>query len=332
MAEVQTELDAESAILSAVMGDEPPVSAPDADDLDKVEARDVSSPEEAKEERAEPEVETKAEDPVEDVIEVPGEEGQEPTRYTLKEAVEALQGRQAFEAQKDQVYAQVVQRAQQEAGQLYAQARQYTQGVQHQLQAVLQVIQPPQPPDLSMLNPQSQNYNPDQYHLAFAQFQQAGMRYQQVQHMAQALGERVTQQQLWEEEQRLDGELVRLQKAWPDFGVPERQEAFAKDMQREYGYSPEELDASLTDHRNALVARDALAYRALKKGASAVKEQVQKAAPKLVRSKQEAKGSPSQSRDAHGKFTGEALAALKKTNSDDAAAAFFAGLSRAGRI
>jgi hypothetical protein len=332
MPEAQTELDAESAILSAVMGDEPPVSAPDTDDLDRVEAKDVTSPQEATEEKAEPEVEAKAEDPSDDVIEVPGEEGQEPTRYSVKEAVEALQARQKLEAEREQIYTQTIEQGRQAATQLYTQAREYTQGVQHQLQAVLSLIAPPQPPNMAMLDPANPAYNPDQYHLAFAQYQQAGMRYQQAQHIAAQLGQRVSAQQEWEQGQRLDVELVRLEKAWPDFTNPEKRDAFVKDMQKEYGYTLEELDDSLTDHRNALVARDALAYRAMKKGAPAVKEQVQKAAPKLVRSKQEAKGSPAQARDSGGKFTGEALAALKRTNSDDAAAAYFAGLSRSGRI
>jgi hypothetical protein len=63
-----------------------------------------------------------------------------------------------------------------------------------------------------------------------------------------------------------------------------------------------------------------------------VKAKVEAKAPKLVRSKQEAKGSSAQARDTKGQYASDAKARLAKSNSDDDAAAFFTGLVKAGRI
>lgn len=329
MPEVETELGAENAILSAVMGDE--TAPPDVDDLNRVSEREVREPEDAKVETEE-KVEAAPEDDGEDFIEVPTEEGKDPLRFSVKEAVEALQARQQFEAQKEQVFSQITGEAQRQVTQAMTQTRSYIENVSQHAQAVLAQLAPPQAPPVVMLDPNSQHYNPDQYHLQRGLYEQAMGRYQNIQQQAVALGERARQQQEWEDVQRRTQEDQILLRLWPETRDDAYSDKVWADVKQHYGFSEDEIYAALSNHKAALVVRDALAYRAMKNGAPQVKEQVQKAAPKLVRSKQEAKGSPAQARDTSGKFTGAALAELRKTNSDDAAAAFFAGLSRAGRI
>lgn len=331
MPEVETELGAENAILAAVMGDE--TAPPDVDDLDRVSEREVREPEDAKVETEEKvEAKEEAADDGEDFIEVPTEEGKEPLRFTVKEAVEALQGRQQFEAEKGRVIEEITGQARQQVTQAMTQTRSYIENVSQHAQAVLSQIAPPQPPPVVMLDPNSQHYNPDQYHLQRGLYEQAMGRYQNIQQQAVALGERARQQQEWEDSNRRSQEDQILMRLWPETRDDAYSDKVWADVKQHYGFSEDEIYAALSNHKAALVVRDALAYRAMKNGAPQVKEQVQKAAPKLVRSKQEAKGSPAQARDTSGKFTGAALAELRKTNSDDAAAAFFAGLSRAGRI
>lgn len=331
MPEVETELGAENAILAAVMGDE--TAPPDVDDLDRVSEREVREPEDAKVETEEKvEAKEEAADDGEDFIEVPTEEGKEPLRFSVKEAVEALQARQQFEAEKGRVLEEITGQARQQVTQAMTQTRSYIENVSQHAQAVLAQLAPPQPPPVVMLDPNSPHYNPDQYHLQRGLYEQAMGRYQNIQQQAVALGERARQQQEWEDVQRRKQEDEVLMRLWPETRDDAYSDKVWADLRQHYGFSEDEIVAALSNHKAALVARDALAYRAMKSEAPKVKEQVQKAAPKLVRSKQEAKGSPAQARDSSGKYTASALAELRKTNSDDAAAAFFAGLSRAGRI
>lgn len=329
MAEVQTEMDAENAIMAAVMGD---VAPPDTEDLDKVEAREVTSQPDAEEEGEE---ETQAAAPEEDgeeFIEVPGEEGQEPTRISLKDAIEAVQSRQQFEGEKARVLEQITGEARQHVSQSMAQTRAYMQNAGEYVQAVLQHLAPPQPPHPAMLDPNNQAYNPDAYHLQRANYEQAMGRFHQVRQQAEGLVQGARQQQEWEEANKRAQEDQILVRLWPETKDDAYNDKVWADLRQHYGFSEEEIIASLSNHKAALVARDALAFRAMKNKAPEVKQQVQKTAPKLVRSKTEAKAGSPQSRDTKGQYASGALQALRKTQSDDAAAAFFAGLSKAGKI
>jgi ABC-type methionine transport system ATPase subunit len=72
-----------------------------------------------------------------------------------------------------------------------------------------------------------------------------------------------TQQQLAERQktEAEEHEIAKLTKVWPEFKDDQARNGFVSAMQKHYGYSFDELDASMTDHRNALVARDAIKWR-----------------------------------------------------------------------
>jgi hypothetical protein len=329
-----TEAAAESALLTAVM-------APDEGDIGQAPSQEVrdADPDAAIEEEETPEQEetkAKADDkaePDEDEIEIAGEEGQEPKRLKVADLVEKAQAYERIEAQKAQIIERVEQEAVSQATQRLRQVEQVGQQTAYMLQAALQMLGEPQPPNAeAMLNPSSPQYDPDGYHRAYAQYQRASQQYGQARQLGSQLVQQAQTAQAQANEHRETLELQRLTRAWPEFGQRETLDKFVNDMGKSYGFSAEELDAVLTDHRQALVARDALAYRAMKAQSGDVKAKVEAKAPKLVRSKQEAKGSPAQARDQKGQFAQNALGRLKQTNSDDDAAAFFTGLVKAGRI
>ncbi len=338
---IENEAQAEDVLLAAF--------APDVEDIDATRAQheqvrsdpDVEAVGEEEEEA--PEVEVKEGEPAkagagaaeeeEDYVEIPGEEGQEPTKLKVADLVASHQEFEKFRGQQAQILDQVETRAIQAATQRYQQVEQWSTQAASMVQATLQLLQPPQPPNAdAMLNPASQQYDPDGYHRAFANYQRGMAQFQQAQQMGEHLSKQAQQAQARANDEREGRELERLQRAWPEFSKPDTMNQFVGDMQRAYGFTPQELDAVLTDHRQALVARDALAFRAMKAKSGEVKAKVEAKAPKLVRTKQEAKGSSAQARDVQGKFASSALANLKKTNSDADAAAYFAGLSKAGRI
>lgn len=340
MAELSTEQNAENILMGAFAaemggGDEGEKRDPNqlegGQDLDqRDEQEEVVEGEEKPETKAKAEAETEVE---EDTVEIPGEEGQEPTRIALKEVLAGYQEYKQIETQRAEIIERTQREATEQATQSYRQVEQYAQRVAVNLQAALQLLQPPQPPNADeMLNPSSPKYDPDAYHRLYAGYQRTAMQYNQAQGVAQQLLQQAQHASEQASEQRETQELQRLERAWPGFSQPEALNKFVSDMGKAYGYSPQELDASLNDHRNALVARDALAYRAMKAQSGDVKAKVEAKAPKLVRSKQEARGSTTQQRDAGGKFVGGAYADFKKTGSDDAAARMFAGLLKAGRI
>lgn len=331
---IDSEAAAESALMGAIMAPEQQVSPPDAQDIDQ---DDIQAPNEVEGEQREEAPEAKTEEaaaPEDDEIEIPGDDGKEPTRLKVADLVAKAQEFDRIEAQKAQIIEQVEREAAGRAAQHFQAVEQYSQQTAYMIQAALQMLQPPQPPNAdAMLNPASPQYNPDEYHRQFAAYQRMQGSFQQAQGLGNELMRRAQEAQAQAQDQRETQELQRLQRAWPEFSQPETMNKFVDDMTKTYGFTPQELDAVLTDHRQALVARDALAFRAMKAQSGNVKAQVEAKAPKLVRSKQEAKAStPQRARDGSGQFVSGALADLKNTNSDDAAARYFAGLVKAGRI
>lgn len=333
--EIQTEAQAEDALFAAIL-------APDEQVLDELKLdppQDVDETEEGaegadSEPQAKPEAKAKAEEaaPEEDEVEIPGEEGAEPKRVKVADLVASHAAYEKLRGQEAQIIERVETEATQRVTAHYKQVSDYTQQVGLQVQAALQLLQPPQPPSPELIDPNSPRYNPDGYHLAFANYQRAHGQYQQAQAVGKQLLDAANDANARATDARETQELQRALRVWPEFGQPDTQQKFISDMGKAYGYSPQELDASLTDHRNLQVARDALAFRAMKAQSGDVRKQVEAKAPKLVRSKQESKGGGAGARDDKGRFASESLAAAKKSGTDDAWARHFAELSRQGRI
>ena len=217
---------------------------------------------EAEEEAPELEAQAKTANQDEDPeFEIADPESGESRKLKLSELVEAEREYTAFKEQKTQILANVQNEAMTYAQGMVEQTRAQMTQVGHQLQAVLQHIQPPQPPPIDMLDPNSQRYNPDGYHLARAQHEHAMGRYNLVAQAAQG----IAQQQAAFDEQRDTRELQKLSPHWPEFTDPVKgnavQQEFVTGMNKAYGFTFAELDGILVDHRQAIVARDALKWR-----------------------------------------------------------------------
>jgi hypothetical protein len=340
MAEFNTEADAENFLIGAVMGEEQSLQHTDIsqsedvdreDELENDEQRAEGEQEDQPKEAAKAEPE-KAVAPEEDEIEIPGEDGQEPTRVKVADVLRKAQEFDRIEAQKTEIVERVQREAVEAATQRLTHIEQAGRQTAYMVQAALQMLRPPQEP-----NPQDPRYDndfdgkmwrTDQYN-----FQQAQRQHQAAQGLSDELMQRAKFAEAQAKDVREGRELESLKRAWPEFAQEATLNKFVEDMGKAYGFSAQELDDVLVDHRQALVARDALAFRAMKAQSGDVKAKVEAKAPKLVRSKQEAKASsPQRTRDASGQFVSGALADLKKTNSDEAATRLFAGLIKAGRI
>lgn len=349
MTEVQTELDAESVLMNAVLGGDGESAKPnqllaDPQDLDRDDETADGDPADSNEgdegeAKAAKDADAQNKDKADkaaaasedDYVEIPGEDGKEPTKVKLADMLAGYQEYQRFEAQKGEIVDRIEREATHHATERLKVVEQSGQQMATMIHAALQLLQAPQAPSTDMLNPSSQNYNPDGYHMAFANYQRATAQHQQAQGLAQQLMGQATQAQQQAKEANEAAQLRALQKAWPEFTRQETVNKFVDDMGKAYGFSPQELDDVLVDHRQALVARDALAFRAMKAKSGAVKAKVEARAPKIVRSGSSSKAVTERDGKS-GKFVSGALAELKKSNSDHAAAAYFAGLAKAGRI
>ena len=201
-------------------------------------------------------------------------EGGEGRTVKLSELLAIEQEYTAFKDEKAAVIERVQTEARGQAGQFLTAQREAMTQVGHQLQAVLQLIQPPPPPNLEMLSPSSVNYNPEQYLLQKAQHDQIMATFGQVRGHAQQLAQRaeqIAQAQKSEQEER---EMATLQKAWPEFAKPEFLEQAVNEACKFYGLTPQQLDEGFNFGWQGLMLRDALAYRKMKAGGGDVKAKV----------------------------------------------------------
>ena len=331
----ETETSAEDTLLSAVMG-------PDTQDIEAPDQK-LDDPEDVDETQEEPEQKAEVQegaDPGEELIKIAGEDGTE-REVALKDLVashrefEAIKGRQSeiivhAERQAAQMVRERLQIVEQESSQAAA-----------MIAATLQVLQPPRPPNADlMLNPQSQQYDPDGYHRAFAHYQQLSQQFQQAQGLGQQLLQRMEAAREEIANTKVDEALVAVQAkgGWfAEFANSDPRDPqgvrgkFFNEMRAAYGYSFEELDGSLNSPRDLEVARDALAYRAMKAKSGEVRKQVE-AAPKITRTKTEAKAGSAQQRNGKGQYVGDTFQRAMKSRSDDDWAGHFAALSKAGRF
>lgn len=160
-----------------------------------------------------------------------------------------------------------------------AEVENYARTLQAQRDFLLQTSQQflPQPPDESLLDNQSPNFDPLRYMAAKADYEKKVGSLQQLHQMTQAEQARAVQEQQQQREQLRSREAKLLLESMPELGKPDVYKKFwgdAVETMAEYGYSEEELAAAI-DHRNYKVFRDLAAYRRARSKLPAVKETVQ---------------------------------------------------------
>ena len=160
-----------------------------------------------------------------------------------------------------------------------AEVEQYARTVQAQRDFILQVSQQflPQPPDETLLDQSSANFDPIRYMALKADYEKRVGTLTQLQSAAQAEQARTSQEQQRQMKDTRDKEAKLLLDAMPELKKPEVYSKFwadAVDTMAEYGFSVDEMNDS-PDHRLYRVYRDLAAYRRARKNLPAVKQAVQ---------------------------------------------------------
>jgi hypothetical protein len=156
---------------------------------------------------------------------------------------------------------------------------QYARTLQAQRDFILQASQQflPQPPDESLLDQNSTNYDPLRYMAAKHDYDKKVEALTKLQQASQADQARLTDEQKRTQKELRDREAKLLLDAMPELKKPEVYGKFwneAVETMGEYGFSAEELDGAI-DHRLYRVYRDLAAYRRARKNLPAIKKDVQ---------------------------------------------------------
>lgn len=156
---------------------------------------------------------------------------------------------------------------------------QHARTLQEQRDFILQVAQQflPQPPDESLLDGNSPNYDPLRYMSLKADYDKRVEKLTKLQQDTQATQARMTDEQKRQQKELRDREAKLLLETMPELKKPEVYGKFwteAVDTMSEYGFSAEELDGAI-DHRLYRVYRDLAAYRRARKSLPTVKKDVQ---------------------------------------------------------
>lgn len=324
-------------LLSALrMGGEPSLDASSVSDVDEVpQGLKVTSPEnditvddgaDDKEQAEKAAQEGKT--TLDDFIEIEAEDGAEPEKIAVKDAVEGYRQWQKFENQQAEIVHRVETQAVKQAESYVRQHYDRITGVEDQLAAVLQVIKPPEMPSQALRDPNSPYYNPEQYNAMRDQFDQAMVKYREVQDTAQELRQYRTGQQARETQAREARQLQELAKAWPEWSDPAKgeatQRAVANGIYKHYGLTFADVD-KLDKAGFFLAMKDALAFRDMRSSAPQTKKTIEAKAARVVKTSVGSQSSQTARRQ-NGQFTAsDALTRLRKSHSDADATDFFLG-------
>lgn len=264
--------------------------------------------------KAEPvkETETEAEDE-DDYLELaPEKEGEEPKRLKVSEVWAGYQKAQQLEAElasgKAKPAAEMTPDAETATENLIRAMAEYQKNNE-----IFAAMQQAKEPSIDLLNPNSENYNPELY----AQQKLQAQRTAELISKTQAERERVGKEQA-DLQKRLDAarfqrEQSKLNEFWPELMADKavQTEVLTK-AEKAYGFKAEDFNG-IVDHRHYKVLKDALAYRAAQEKTEAVVKVV-RAKPKLVKGAARSSVNPKDAKRA------DAMERLNKTGSIEDAA------------
>lgn len=156
---------------------------------------------------------------------------------------------------------------------------QYARSLQEQRDFILQVAQHfvPQPPDRSMLDRNSPNFDPINYTALKAEYDDRINILNQLHTASLSDKEKAVKEHDSQKQNTRAQEVKLLLDAMPDLAKPDVQKRFwsdAVETMAEYGFSQEEMNETI-DHRVYRIFRDLTAYRKARKRLPAVKESIQ---------------------------------------------------------
>ena len=262
--------------------DSPPEQKPEeaeAGDEEEKETDTDEKPEAEEEQEEKPDESASEEDePVYEVTLPDGETQEVPVSELASGYLKAREAEttkaEAAEVRRD------YERRVQELPQLVQQATQERENhLAQQIQQWAEMNPIGEPPPAQMLDPNSDDYNPDRYHYEMRQYEERKQKAQQAAQQLQQIAEQREAQRRQHEAQ----EREKLKAAWPELledGA--KQEAFIKQANEHFGLSPEEI-RGINDHRHFLILRDAIGYREMKAKAPDVRAKAKAPKPKPVK-------------------------------------------------
>jgi hypothetical protein len=143
------------------------------------------------------------------------------------------------------------------------------------LQASQQFL--PQPPDQSLVDQSSPNFDPIGYMRAKADYEAKVQALQQLHQMSQAEQARMEQQQQGSTQERRKQEATKLLEIMPELGKSDVYQKFwaeAVDVMADYGFSEEEMNNTI-DHRVYKLYRDLAKYKRARNYKPAAKDSLQ---------------------------------------------------------
>lgn len=216
-----------------------------------------------------------------DYIEIPAsQEGEEPRRIKLEEALERYEQFDELQAELENVKSVKLPPVDWDQ-----QAIQHVQTLQRYQDAIAQwqAASPVQEPSEELLNPNSEYYDPELY---YAQMQNARVlqqQHEQANQQRHAALQEQQQRQAELENVQWQRERAKILDFWPELGDQAVAIQAASDLEAGFGISPAVFD-SLRNAGAFKVIKAALAFYNLERQAKGVAKEV-KAKPKLVRSK-----------------------------------------------
>jgi len=261
-----------------------PVATPPRGDDGKFRAQEPEKAAPQVEDDAPAEVEAQAKEPEaeaddeETYIELPPEgDGKEISRLKLTEVLEGYKKAQTLEQELakraeqlpppeawDQEIIQTVQTRQQMLQQIETWAR----------------LNQPQPPDISLLDQNNINYNPDAYFAQHRQYEALKAAHERAKAQYDEQAHRLSAEQEAIARVRLQREMAKLDRVWPELKEKTVADKVRSDLASMYGLDAETIN-SVSDARFFALAKDALAYRAQKATAQTAAKVVS-AKPKLI--------------------------------------------------
>jgi hypothetical protein len=195
------------------------------------------------------------------------------------------------------------------------QARQERAQLARQLEAYLTMPSQVQPPDPSLIE-----QDPVAYLKSQREYEQEVLRRQQGQYQLQQLQQQMQAEQAAQMQEQLQTEkekLLQVIPEWKDEATAKAEQKDLRDFLTKAGYGDDVIN-SITDHRVVTLARKAMLYDRMVAQANAAAKQVRQAPPKVERP---GTATASDIRATDGRT--EAMKALKRSGSTDAAAALF---------
>lgn len=196
-----------------------------------------------------------------------------------------------------------------------AEVETFARSLQEQRDFILQVAQQyvPQPPDRSLLDRNSTNFDPVTYAALKAEYDDRIGVLNQLHNASKSEQDKAAKAQTEERNKMRAAEAERLVAAMPDLAKPEVQKKFwaeSVETMAEYGFSQEEMNETI-DHRVYRIFRDLTAYRKARNRIPAVKEAIESKPMLTGKRRMDPKEKSSRERQAKNE-------ALRKTGSFDA--------------